>query len=133
MSVTVLCSIASLFLPYLVKLNIRSGDLTLPKFYEGYHYGLTNLVLFIMTATIFSIALIHRQFVSIILSAIVLLLVWLVRKSIHFQGFIDHDFDSKTGAGFVLLFVTAIAHFLISLSAFILQIKNRESNATNSK
>ena len=124
---------ASLFLPYLVKLNVRSGDLSLPVLYEGSHYGLAKLIPFIMVLSIFSVALIQKQFITIMLSGIVLILTYLVRHSIHFQGFIDHDYDTKTGTGFLLLFIAVIAHFIISLCALILQMRNRKTRATIEK
>ena len=131
--VTIICTIISLFLPYLIKLNIYCGDLTLPKMYEGYHYQLTTIILLFMFASVLSLLLIERQIITVIFSAVVLILTWLVRYSIHFQGFIDHNYDSKTGTGYLLLFISVLTHFVISLSTFILQMRNRKSNATNSK
>lgn len=128
---TIIGAIVSLFLPYLLKLNICCGDLTLPKIYVGYDYLLTVITLLFMFASILSLKLSERQIITVIFSAITLILTWLVRFSIHFQGFIDHDYDSKTGSGFLLLFISVLCHFVISFSAFILQIRNRKSNATN--
>lgn len=121
MSSSILLGTVSLFLPYLVKVNRMGGDLTLPQTQLGYQYGLSSLLLVIMTATLIFIASERKQIVSVILSSTVLILVWLVRYSIHFKGFIDHDYDSKTGTGFLLLFIAAIAHFIFSLSALFLQ------------
>ncbi len=131
--VTIICTIISLFLPYLMKLNICCGDLTLPKMYEGYHYQLTTIILLFIFASVLSLLLDERQITTVIFSAIVLILTWLVRYSIHFQGFIDHDYDSKTGIGYLLLFISVLTHFVVSFSAFILQIRNRESNTTKTK
>jgi hypothetical protein len=131
--VTIICTIVSLFLPYLMKLNICCGDLTLPKMYAGHHYQLTTIILLFMFASVLSLLLIERQILTVIFSTITLILTWLVRYSIHFQGFIDHDYDSKTGTGYLLLFISVLTHFVISFSAFILQMRNRKSNATNTK
>jgi len=129
---TFIGGVISLFLPYLVKLNIHSGDLTLPEMYEGYHYRLTMLILFILLTTIFSIALSNRQIFNVILSAIILILTYLVRLSIHFQGMIDHDYDSKTGLGFKLLFSVVVFHFVICIGAFVVERKELKTNAMNS-
>ena len=131
--VTIISTIVSLFLPYLLKLNICCGDLTLPKMYVGYHYQLTVIILLFMFASFLSLTLTERQIITVIFSTIILILTWLVRYSIHFQGFIDHDYDSKTGTGYLLLFISVLTHFVISFSAFILQMRNRKSNATNTK
>ena len=131
--VTIITTIVSLFLPYLLKLNICCGDLTLPKMYVGYHYQLTVIILLFMFASFLSLTLTERQIITVIFSTIILILTWLVRYSIHFQGFIDHDYDSKTGTGYLLLFISVLTHFVISFSAFILQMRNRKSNATNTK
>lgn len=120
-------NVVSLSLPYLVKSDIHSGDLTLPEKYEGYHYGLTKLILFIMLASVFSIALLNRKIVTIALSVIILILTYLVRHSIHYQGMIDHDYDSQTGIGFKLLFTVAMIHFVVSVSAFIIERKKAKS------
>lgn len=118
---TFIGAVISLFLPYLVKLNIHGGDLTLPEMYEGYHYPLSTLILFILLTTIFSIALSNRQIFNVILSVIVLILTYLIRLSIHFQGMIDHDYDSKTGLGFKVLFSVVIFHFVICIGAFVIE------------
>ena len=131
--VTIISTIVSLFLPYLLKLNICCGDLTLPKMYVGYHYQLTVIILLFMFASFLSLTLTERQIITVIFSTSILILTWLVRYSIHFQGFIDHDYDSKTGTGYLLLFISVLTHFVISFSAFILQMRNRKSNATNTK
>ena len=86
-----------------------------------------------MFASFLSLTLTERQIITVIFSTIILILTWLVRYSIHFQGFIDHDYDSKTGTGYLLLFISVLTHFVISFSAFILQMRNRKSNATNTK
>jgi hypothetical protein len=124
-------SVASLFLPYLVKLDIHSGDLTLPEMYEGYHYSLMKLILFIMLASVFSVALLNRQIITVVLSVIILILTYLVRFSIHYQGMVDHDYDSQTGIGFKLLFIVVLIHFIISVIAFIIERKQLKANATN--
>ena len=124
-------STVSLFLPYLIKSNINNGDLSLPKMYEGYHYGLTKLILFVMLISVFSIALPNRKIVTILLSVTIVILTYLVRYSIHYQGMIDHDYDSQTGIGFKLLFMVAISHLFISTSAFIIERKKLKMNAIN--
>jgi hypothetical protein len=124
-------SFVSLYYPYLVKSNINGGDLLLPKFFYGYHFGLTKLILFVMLASIYSVAFIRRQIITVILSLTILILVYLVRYSIHFQGFIDHNYDTKTGVGYLLLFSLAITHIAISVSAFIIQMRSRKMNVTN--
>ena len=124
MGLTFVCGIISLFLPYLLKLNICCGDLSLPNMYEGYHYSLTYLILLLMLASLFSLVFAKRQIITVLFSVLMLPLTWLVRYSIHFQGFIDHDYDSKTGLGFLLLFIAVLTHFAISLTALFYKLGN---------
>ncbi len=130
---TITGAIVSLFFPYLLKSNICCGDLTLPKIYVGHDYLLTVIILLFMFASILSLKQSERQIITLIFSIIILILTWLVRFSIHFQGFIDHDYDSNTGSGYLLLFISVLCHSVISFIAFILQIRNRKSNFNYTK
>lgn len=125
MIIPVVVVIASLFLPYLVKLNVQSGDLTLPNVLLGNQFVLALVILLMMLYSIYCITVEKKFFVALALSLPILFLTYFVRYSIHFQGFIDHDYDSKTGLGFHLLFLAVIIHLGICSSAFILYIRNR--------
>lgn len=125
MTLPVIAVIASLFLPYLVKLNVQNEDLTTPNIHLGYQYVLALVILLMMLYSVYCITVEKKNFVALALSLPILFLTYLIRYSIHFQGFIDHDYDSKTGSGFLLLFVAVIIHFGICVSAFILYIQNR--------
>lgn len=127
MTLPVFTVIASLFLPYLVKVNVQSGDLTLPNVLMGYQYVLALVILLMMLYSVYCITVEKKIFVALALSLPILFLTYFIRHSIHFQGFVDHDYDSKTGLGFLLLFLAVIVHFGICGSAFILYIRNRNA------
>lgn len=107
-------SLTSIFLPYLEKLNVRSSDLELPKLIIGTEYGITTFVL-LSIATVFLItAFTDNKFWPFFMSIITLGLVYFTRVFIHFQGMIDHDYDSKTGSGYRMLFTFSIILFVTS-------------------
>lgn len=114
----------SLFMPYLIKLYITSGDLTLPKILPGHHFGLPIVVVFVMLASVFSVTFSKRQISTLVLSIFILILTYLTRDMVHYQGF-DHHYDSKTGGGFALLFIAAILHFCTSSIALFLSWKKQ--------
>ena len=118
--------IASLFLPYLVKLNIQGGDPLLPSYHLGYQYVLALVILLMMLYSIYCSTVEKKVFIALTLSLPILFLTYFIRYSIHFQGFIDHDYDSKTGLGYILLFIATMLHVGICGSAFILYIQNRK-------
>jgi len=120
LSLIVIGSMYSMSLPYMFKTNIVAGDLSLPEFYDGTEYGLSKLLIFVMICSVLSLALKKKQIVTLIMSLIVLMLTFLIRYSIHFH-LIDHDYDSNTGVGFLLLFTLAILHLLISSIALFLE------------
>ena len=131
MGVTLALGFGSLWLPYLLKLNIIEGDYPSPTLYLGYDFEFMKLVLFIMSLTFLSIAFSSREIISVLLSSMVLTLVWLLRYIIHFQA-LDHGYDSKTGFGFMLLFIAAVMQFMISASA-ILHVRNQQAKASKSE
>ncbi len=122
------CAVISLFYPYLLKLNICCGDKTLPKFYNGYDYTFTYPILFFMLASMLCILKFKSQIALIVFNVFILFLIWLVRLSIHYQGYIDHDYDSKTGFGFLLLFISVTVHFILSILALTLEKRSRILN-----
>ena len=107
--------IVSLYYPYLIKLNVRSGNLDLPKIKYGYEYYLTSLSLALFPSIFLITVLTKRVVLTFIFSLLNLGVVYLIRASIHFQGFIDHDYDSKTGLGFHLIFSFSILQFILTL------------------
>jgi hypothetical protein len=114
---------ASLFLPYLDKINVISGDLSLPKHLEGYNYNIA-IVTGVFTA-ILTVRYVKNQIVTFVVSIAIVLLTYFLRYSIHYQGF-DHDYDSKTGLGYLILLIGVLALFLTSFIALITQIRDRK-------
>jgi hypothetical protein len=100
-------SLASIFFPYLEKLNVVAGNLDLPISVPGYEFENIPFVMITMVLAAFT-----NLNWSFFLSIVHLGLVYLTRTAIHFQGFIDHDYDSKAGLGYYLLFAFSIIFFL---------------------
>lgn len=104
----------SLFYPYLLKLNFHKS-FHLPGVIYGYEYGVAKFSLILSAIIVVRIIRENDILYTLIICAINLFLVYLVRESIHFQGFIDHDYDSKTGVGYLLLFCSTIVQFMVIL------------------
>lgn len=121
-------SIISLFLPYLERINVRSGDLDLPIFVSGSKYFIAYFVVVSIGINLLVILISDRRIFSFLLSLLTALLVSIIRKMIHFQGFIDHDYDSKTGSGFLLLFVSCSLLLLASSVALFYSFVKRISD-----
>lgn len=115
--------IVSLFFPYLIKLNVRSGNLDLPKIKYGYEYSLPAFSLALYPFLFLIEKLTKRISIALIFSLFNLGFVYLTRKTIHFQSFIDHDFDSKTGLGYHLIFTFSILQFIFTLIYCIIAVK----------
>ncbi|MEN9441076.1 MAG: hypothetical protein RLZ33_1153 [Bacteroidota bacterium] len=108
--------IVSVFFPFLVKTNVHSGDPSLPRIYLGYQFFLIPFA-FIVLFAIAYYSIFHLRIVPIaVLSIVALGLLQLIRFSIHFQGFIDHDYDTNAGSGFYLFFWVVLLQLLGSLS-----------------
>lgn len=107
------CCIISLFLPYLEKLNIRRGFNYHSAFVSGYEFESVHFSLALFFVIVLTTFMSGKLIFSLIICAINLFFVYLVREFIHFQGFIDHDYDSKTGVGYLLLFYTSIVQFMV--------------------
>lgn len=125
MAITVVCGGISLFFPFLVKLNVHSGDVTLPESYDGHQYRGSLVVLLLMIVNLFVIG--KSKWIPVVFSILTVAVVGIIRVSIHSQGGIDHDYDSKTGVGFLLIFLASCAHFILVLSAYLLQWKTAKS------
>jgi hypothetical protein len=106
-----LITILSLFFPFIQRLNIHTSDPSISKLVLGKEMftPFISLVLMCLIYLFFYIQKLHRIIIWIVL-VIYGLSVVLVRKSIHFQGFIDHDYDTKTGIGFYVMFVSAVIY-----------------------
>ena len=116
LSFNILCfvsCIVSLFLPYLEKLNICSGYVDLSSSVSGYEFELASFSLALFFVVVLTTFMSEKLNFSLFVCAINLIFVYLIRESIHFQGFIDHDYDSKTGVGYLLLFYTSIVQFMM--------------------
>ncbi len=100
-------SLTSIFFPYLEKLNVYCGDLELPMSVPGYEFS--SIPFIMITILIAAFTSLNWSF---FLSFVNLGLVYLTRTAIHFQGFIDHDYDSKAAIGYYLLVAFSIIFFL---------------------
>jgi hypothetical protein len=101
-------AIVSLFLPYLIRLNIHSGNLNISKIEYGHKFSTALISISFMLITFYYKQEVRNNIITIFLSSLICLSVYLVRLMIHFQGFIDHDFDTKAGIGFVTLTICSI-------------------------
>ena len=106
--------IVSLFYPYLLKLNF-SPHHHLPGVIYGYEYELAKFSFILNAIIVVRVIRGNNILYTLIICAINLFFVFLVRESIHSQGYIDHDYDSKTGVGYLLLFYSSIAQFVVVL------------------
>ncbi len=108
-------SLTSIFFPYLEKLNVRSGNPDLPKLQLGYEFVSSSLVLLFISITLLVTIFTKNPVISFSMNIIILGLVYLTRSEIHSQGFIDHDYDSKTGTGYFILFTFSLLLFVTSV------------------
>jgi hypothetical protein len=97
----------------LEKLNIRSGYVDLSSSVSGYEFELASFSLALFFVIVLTTFMSEKLNFSLFVCAINLIFVYLIRESIHFQGFIDHDYDSKTSVGYLLLFCTSIVQFIV--------------------
>lgn len=116
-------SIVSLFFPYLEKLNVRGGDLDLPTILYGYSFQTTSFALLFNVILILILVTTKNTFLPFMFSFLSLGFVYITRILIHFQGFIDHDFDSKTGMGYHLLVIFSFAQFSLVLIYLLIKKK----------
>jgi len=84
----------------------------------GYEY-------FIAIKIVFSVILSFQKksHITLGLSFFILLLSYLLRHPIHYQGLIDHDHNSKTRIGFIMLFIITLIHFYICLFLSFMKLK----------
>ena len=123
--VIALICFASLFLPYLDKINVISGDLSLPKHLGGYNYNIAIVTVAGVFTAILTVRYVKNQIVTFVVSIAIVLFTYFLRYSIRYQGF-DHDYDSKTGLGYLILLIGVFAHFLTSFIALITQVRDRK-------
>jgi hypothetical protein len=87
----------------------------LPGVIYGYEYELAKFSFILNAIIVVRVIRGNNILYTLIICAINLFFVFLVRESIHSQGYIDHDYDSKTGVGYLLLFYSSIAQFVVVL------------------
>ena len=120
--------LSSLFFPYIHRINIVNYGEGLSAFSYGYEMMSTILsVTALMITTIlmnFSDTLKRWQW-SLASALVNLCAVWLIRFEIHFQGFIDHDFDTRSGVGYYMLFAFSIAFVLVCLIYISIYLRKR--------
>lgn len=97
----------SMFFPYLEKLGLQNGHFTIFESVPGYSFFFMPFVFITMILAVFT----HLHW-SLFWSIFHIGLVYLIRFSIHYQGFIDHDYDSKAGLGYYLLYLFSITFFI---------------------
>jgi hypothetical protein len=97
----------SMFFPYLEKLVLKNGHLFIFESVPGYAFFLMPFILITMILAAFT----HLHW-SFFWSVLHIGLVYLNRFAIHYQGFIDHDYDSKAGLGYYLLCLFSSVFFI---------------------
>jgi hypothetical protein len=99
----------SMFFPYLEKLGWQNGQLSIFESVPGYAFFLMPFILITMILAAFT----HLHW-SFFWSVFHIGLVYLNRFAIHYQGFIDHDYDSKAGLGYYLLCLFSSIFFILT-------------------
>lgn len=115
-SICLISEIVSIFYPFQIKTNVHSGDLRIPRIEFGFEYSLIPFTLLLLIVIAYYSIFINRIRPLVILSVLVLGFVQLIRYSIHFQGFIDHDYNTNAGSGFYLFFWVVLLQLIGSLS-----------------
>lgn len=108
-------NVVSLFFPFLIKLKVSASNLDLPGVEYGYDFFFTALSITLSANILYFSIISEKKIILLIFSLFNLLSVYFLRLSIHFQGFIDHAYDSKTGLGYHLLFLFSILQFIVIL------------------
>lgn len=125
------CAITSLYYPYLLKVNLFAGDPNQPRIINGIEFLFPKIIIAFMLASLISILLLKRQKWLIFSSIIVICFTYLTRISIHSQWNIDREYDTKTGFGYLLLFITVIGYFIICWIIILHDWRGKRYQATN--
>ena len=126
--ICLLGSLVSIFFPYLEKLDMLRGDLDLLDSVPGYKLIMPRFILIFMFLTVFA----KNETRAFIYSFIILCFVYYTRTAIHYQGFLDHDYHSKTGIVYYILFVFSIIFFLATTINWIRMFWLKRKAAPNS-
>lgn len=108
--------IVSIFYPFQIKTNVHAGDLGIPRIEFGFEYSLIPFTLLLLIVIAYYSVIINRILPIVVFSVLALGFVKLIRYSIHFQGFIDHNYDTNAGSGFYLFFWVVLLQLFGSLS-----------------
>lgn len=128
-AICLLIVIVSIFYPFQIKSNVHAGDLGIPRIEFGFEYSLIPYTLLLLYVITYYSVFAYGILPLVILSVLALGFVRLIRYSIHFQGLIDHNYDTNAGSGFYIFFWSVILHLFGSLSfAIWLRFKKNSLN-----
>jgi hypothetical protein len=119
---------ASMFFPYLEKLGLQNGHLYIFESVPGYAFFLMPFILITMILAIFT----HLNW-SFFWSVFHIGLVYLNIFAIHYQGFIDHDYDSKAGLGYYLLCLFSSVFFISTTVNWLNRFRQQTSLERNNE
>jgi hypothetical protein len=129
-SICLISEIVSIFYPFQIKTNVHAGDLGIPRIEFGFEYSLIPFTLLLLIVIAYYSVIVNRILPIVVFSVLALGFVQLIRYSIHFQGYIDHDYDTNAGFGFYLFFWVVIVQLLVSLSLKIWDRYSFQSKST---
>jgi hypothetical protein len=124
---TALSALISLFLPFLHRSNFREAYLSkaYPLVEIGFYFEMSIVsIVFILTA--FYLAFLQRShYWALFLLLLNLININFIRSQIHYHCCLDHDFDTKTGLGFHVLFFSSLLAFLPVVILYLLHRSQR--------
>ncbi|AEA43235.1 hypothetical protein Fluta_1240 [Fluviicola taffensis DSM 16823] len=125
------CAISSLYYPYLLKLNLFAGDPNQQRVINGSEFLFPRIIIAFMLVSLISVLLLKRQIVLIFSSILIVCFTYLTRTSIHSQWNIDREYGTKTGFGYLILFITVIGYFIICWIIILHNWLGKRYQATN--
>lgn len=127
---TAIGAFVSLFFPYLHKFNLVSGDLSIPRIVKGIDFLTAKTTGLLLFFTWLHASKYKQYWWLLFWSSLAALFTNFTRHSIHFQTFIDHDYDSAAGFGFYLLFICSLINISTCLVFFVLSLKQDTSHSS---
>lgn len=119
-----LAILVSLFLPYQNRSNFVTSEVVSDLAY-GYEMMSALFPMIFLMIVVMMVYLLESYVWPMIFTLLNLLTVWLVRFEIHFQGFIDHYYDTKSGAGYYILFICSVLFAIVIGIQLFIQVKRR--------
>lgn len=108
-----------------------AGDLNQLRVIDGREYLFPKVIISFILLSLISVLFLKRQIVLIFSSILVVFFTYLTRISIHSQWNIDREYDTKTGFGYLLIFITVIGYFIICWIIIIFNWHGKRYKATN--